>query len=72
MEVKEKKKGSSAGNDIYNTEMLYSRVVCLLSVGQISLEDLFFYELSPVPKSMFTVTGEGGFPINESSVEKQT
>ena len=28
MEVKEKKKGSSTGNDIYNTEMLYSRVSC--------------------------------------------
>ena len=49
MEAKGKKNGSFAGNDIYNTEMLYSHVMCLLIVGQILLEDLFFYELSPVP-----------------------
>ena len=50
MKVKGRKKGSSTGNDICNTKMLYSGVMCLLSVGQISLEDLFFYEFSPVPK----------------------
>ena len=55
MEVKGKKKGSATANDIYNTEMLYSCVMCLLSVGLISLEDLFFYKLSSVGKPMFTV-----------------
>ena len=39
MEVKGKKKGSLAGNSICNTEVLYSCVICLLNVGQLSLED---------------------------------
>ena len=71
MKVKGKKKGSSTGNDIYNTEMLYSRVMCLLSAGQISLEDLFFYELSPVSKSMFTVKGEQRFPKNKAALKNK-
>ena len=41
---------------------MHLRVMCLLSVSQISLEELLFYELSPVPLSMSTVTEEGGFP----------
>ena len=71
IEVKEKRKGSLAGNDIYNTEMLYLCVMCLLSVGQISLEDLFFYELSPVPMTIFTVTGEGRFQKDKAILNKQ-
>ena len=66
MEVKGKKKGSSAGNGIYNTEELHSCVMCLLSVGQFSLEDSFSYELSPVPMLVFTITGEGRFPKNKA------
>ena len=38
---------------------MHLRVMCLLSVSQISLEELFFYELPPVPLSMSTVTEEG-------------
>ena len=51
--------------------MLYSQVMCLLSVGQISLEDLFFYELSAVLKSMFTVTGEGRFQKNKTALKNK-
>lgn len=39
MEVKGKKKGYLAGNSICNTEVLYSCVICLLNVGQFSVED---------------------------------
>ena len=42
-----------------------------MSVGQISLEDLFLYDLSPVPKSMFTVTGEGRFPKNKAALKNK-
>ena len=58
-------------HEAYNTEMLYSRVMCLLSVNQISLDDLFKYELSPIPLSMFKATGEGRFPSNKSSLKKK-
>ena len=58
-------------HETYNTEMLYSRVMCLLSVNQISLDDLFKYELSSIPLSMFKATGEGRFPSNKSSLKKK-
>ena len=70
MEVTEKNEGSSAANYIHNTE-IYPRVVCLLSIGQVSLEDMFFYELSPVPMSMFTVTGEGRFPKKKAALKNK-
>ena len=71
MEVKRKRKGSSNGNNIYNTEMLQSRVMCFSSVGQISLEDLFFYEFSPFPKSIFTVTPEVRFPKSKAALKNK-
>ena len=70
MEVTRKKEGSSAGNYIHNTE-IYSRVMCLLSVGHVSLEDLFFYELSPVPMSMFRVTAEERFPKKKVALKNK-
>ena len=36
--------------------------MCILSLDQISLEDLFNYELAPVPTSLFTDTGEARYP----------
>ena len=35
--------------EVYNTELIHSRVMSLLSVDQISLEDLLNYEIAPVP-----------------------
>ena len=70
MAYKPKRKESNE-HETYNTEMLYSRVMCLLSVNQISLDDLFKYELSPIPLSMFKVTGEGRFPSNKSSLKNK-
>ena len=42
-----------------------------MSVDQISLEDLFFYELLPVPKPMFTVTAERRFPKNKAVLKNE-
>ena len=63
---KRKKERFFGWNGIYNTEELHSCVMCLLSVGQFSLEDSFFYELSTVPMLVFTITGEGRFPKNKA------
>ena len=70
MACKPKRKNSNE-DEMYNTEMLYSRATCLLSTNQISLDDLFKYELSPIPLSMFRATGEGRFPSNKSSLRNK-
>ena len=44
-----KKKVKTEDVVVYNTEVIYSRVVCLLNAKQVDLKDLFKYELSPVP-----------------------
>ena len=43
----------------------------LLSVDPISLEDLFNYELAPVPTSLFTDTGEARYPKFKSTLKKK-
>ena len=52
--MKEMEKKVKAGDVVvYNTEVIYSRVVCLLNAKQTGLKDLFKYELCPVPLSLF-------------------
>ena len=53
---------------IYITQQ---RAMCLLSVVQISLEDLFFFQLLPVPTTIFTVTGEGCFRKNKATLNNK-
>ena len=49
--MKSGKKCSKSGEiEVFNTELIYSRVMCLLSIGRITLEDVLKYELlSPCP-----------------------
>ena len=48
--MKSSKKSVKAGKvEIFNTEAIYSRVMCLLSIGRIELEEVLKYELAPVP-----------------------
>ena len=57
--MKSKKKSSkSEENEVFNTELIYSRVMCLLSIGRITLEDVVKYELPPIMLSLFENTGE--------------
>ena len=43
---------------VYNTEVIYSRVMCLLNAKKIDLKDLFKDELPPVPLSLFDEDGD--------------
>ena len=43
---------------IYNTEVIFACVMCSLSASLIKLDDVFSYELSPIPTSLFEVNGE--------------
>ena len=57
--MKSSKKSVKAGEvKIFNTEVIYSQVMCLLSIGMIELEEVLKYELSPVPLSFFDSNGE--------------
>ena len=38
----------------------------LLSAGHIQMEDLFKYELAPVPTTLFINTGEGRYPTSKA------
>ena len=59
MTLKSSKKSVKVGEvEIFNTEVIYSRVMCLLSIGRIELEEILKYELSPVPLSLFDSNGE--------------
>ena len=42
----------------FDTDIIFARVMCLLSAGQIKLDDVFSYELSPIPDSLFKENGE--------------
>ena len=57
--------------EVYNTEIIFSRVMYLLSAGQIDIGDLFSYELSPVPTSLFHDTGEGRYPTSKSVLKNE-
>ena len=44
--------------EVYDTEIIFARVMCLLNAGQLKLEEVFSYELSPIPVSLFKENGE--------------
>ena len=67
----ENKKTKAQVVELYNTELIYFCVMCLLSIDQITLEDLFRYELAPVPTSLFTAIGEARYPKGKSTLKKK-
>jgi len=44
--------------DCYDTDLIYSRVMGLMSSRDIDLKELFFRELAPVPTSIFERNGD--------------
>ena len=53
--------------DCYDTDLIYSRVMGLMSSRDIDLKELFFHELAPVPTSMFE--GNGDMRITKSKAK---
>ena len=69
--MKESKKNRKKKvTEVYNTEIIFSRVIYLLSAGQIEIKDLFSYELSPVPTALFKDTGEGRYPTSKATLKE--
>ena len=70
--MKSSKKFVKAGEvEIFNTEVIYSRVMCLLSIGRIELEEVLKYELSPDPLSLFDSNGEMRHSTSKTDLKKQ-
>ena len=62
----EKAKKLTENMKTYDAELIYPWVMYLLSIDQISIENLFFYELSPVPVLPFSDSEEGYYQKNKS------
>ena len=63
---RDKRRKRSCKKDEFNTELLFSRVVYLLGTHQIDFEEVFYYELSPVPTSLFYDSGAARYPKAKS------
>ena len=52
---------------VYDTEVIFSRIMYLLSTGNIDLKDVLGnYELSPIVTSIFDNEGNARFPSNKA------
>ena len=66
------KKGVKCGSGtVYDTQLIYSRVMGLVSTRSIDLKDLFSHELSPIPTSMFNNNGDMRIATSKSILKKK-
>ena len=56
--------------EIYNTETIYARVMALISTGALQLDEVFKYELSPIPVSLFEESGDMRLAKNKSMIKR--
>ena len=50
----------------FNTELIFSRVMYLLGNDQLQLSSVFNFELSPVPLSLFSESGDARYPSTKA------
>ena len=55
--------------EIYNTKVIFSRVPYLNSTHKIKINDLFSYELLPIPTVLFKYTSEGRYPTSKADMK---
>lgn len=64
------KKSIKVGDvEVFDTDLIFARVMCLLNAGHLKLEDVFSYELSPIPVSLFKENGEMRINHNKSDLK---
>ena len=56
---------------VYDTELIYTRVMCLQQSRDINVEELLSYELSAVPPSMFDENGEMRITTTKSTMKRK-
>ena len=60
------KKKQGIVTEMYNTDLIFSRVSYLLSIGHLEFERLFYFELSPFPTAHCHDTGEPRYTTSKS------
>ena len=66
----EVKKGAKINETmVYNTDIIFSRVMCLISADEIDIKQVWAFELSPIVPSLFNQFGEGRYPKNKSELK---
>ena len=55
---------------MYNTEIIFPRVMDLLSAGHIQMEDLFKYKFAPVPTAIFKEPQEKVDTLHQKPFQK--
>ena len=64
------KKSVKVGDiEVYNTEIIYARVMCILSTNRIKLDEVLKYELSPRPNSLFKENGNMRLAKSKSTLK---
>ena len=51
--------------ELYNTKIIFSRVLYLNSTDKIKINDLFSYEVAPIPTSLFKDAGDGRYSTSK-------
>ncbi len=68
-----KKSMKVAGEKVYDTNLIYSRVIGLqASNREVDIDDVLSHELAPVPTAMFTDGGDMRTPTNKSVLKNKT
>ena len=66
-----KKRIKLGSADCFDTKLIYSRVMRLMSSRDVDLKDLFSHELAPVPTSMFEDSGEMRITKSKSTLKRK-
>ncbi|KAG0722059.1 hypothetical protein GWK47_045188 [Chionoecetes opilio] len=66
-----KKRIKLGSADCFDTNLIYSRVMGLMSSRDIDLKELFSHELAPVPTSMFEDNGDMRITKSKSSLKQK-
>ena len=56
---------------VFDTALIYSRILCLQTVRNVDLPDVFKYELAPVPTSLFEDNGDMRITKSKSTLKRQ-
>ena len=56
--------------NVFDTDVIFARFMCLLNAGQIQLQEVFGYELSPIPTSLFKENGDMRHADSKSDFKK--
>ena len=64
------KKSVKAGDiEVYNTEIIHTRVMCILTTNRIKLDEVLKYQLSPIPNSLIRENGNMRLAKSKSTLK---